>query len=158
MDFAQARYYSNIQGRFTSPDAPFADQGESEPQSWNLYIFVRNNPCSNTDPSGRETCYFNGNQVLACEGAKKSNFRIDYENNRIYVKDKKGNEVAYKLDARFVVRAGTPTLQDFTFEMDRRAEGTKGLIGITVGTGIAVGAALPFVAPGPVNFGCVPPV
>ncbi|MCV4732750.1 hypothetical protein OFB80_33195, partial [Escherichia coli] len=44
LDFAQARYYSPKHGRFTSPDEVFADQYEENPQSWNLYSYVRNNP------------------------------------------------------------------------------------------------------------------
>ena len=44
LDFFGARYYSAGQGRFTSPDAPFADQSPADPLSWNLYSYVRNNP------------------------------------------------------------------------------------------------------------------
>jgi RHS repeat-associated protein len=56
LDFAQARYYSSSQGRFTRPDAPLIDQWESEPQSWNLYSYVRNNPLRYTDPTGQYKC------------------------------------------------------------------------------------------------------
>jgi RHS repeat-associated protein len=52
LDFFLARYYSSAQGRFTSPDAPFADQNEWDPQSWNLYVYVGNNPLKYTDPFG----------------------------------------------------------------------------------------------------------
>jgi hypothetical protein len=38
--------------RFTSPDAPFADQIEDDGQSWNLYTYGRNNPLMYTDPTG----------------------------------------------------------------------------------------------------------
>ncbi len=55
LDFAQARYFSNVQGRFTSPDLPFADQVTHDPQSWNLYSYVRNNPINFIDPDGRST-------------------------------------------------------------------------------------------------------
>jgi hypothetical protein len=41
-----------MQGRFTSPDIPFADQYEYDPQSWNLYAFVINNPLKYNDPLG----------------------------------------------------------------------------------------------------------
>ena len=46
------RYYSGAQGRFTSPDKPFLDQDPGDPQSWNLFGFVRNNPLSFFDLSG----------------------------------------------------------------------------------------------------------
>lgn len=52
LDYFLARYYSSTQGRFTSPDVPFADQSEEDPQSWNLYVYVGNNPLTYTDPFG----------------------------------------------------------------------------------------------------------
>jgi len=53
LDYFGARYMSSTQGRFTSADAPFADQRPSDPQSWNLYAYVRNNPLRFIDPTGR---------------------------------------------------------------------------------------------------------
>lgn len=53
LDYFGARYYSGAQGRFTSPDQPLADQHPEDPQSWNMYAYVRNNPLKNTDP-GRQ--------------------------------------------------------------------------------------------------------
>jgi RHS repeat-associated protein len=44
LDFAQARYYSNAQGRFTSPDPLMASAKATDPQSWNRYAYVVNNP------------------------------------------------------------------------------------------------------------------
>ena len=55
LDYFLARYYSGPLGRFLSPDAPFADQFESDPQSWNLYSYVRNNPLRFVDPTGNIT-------------------------------------------------------------------------------------------------------
>jgi len=52
LDYFLARYYSSTQGRFTSPDIPFADQSEGNPQSWNLYAYVGNNPLKYIDPFG----------------------------------------------------------------------------------------------------------
>jgi RHS repeat-associated protein len=56
-DYFEARYYSSTMGRFLSPDwsakeepVPYADL--SDPQSLNLYGYVRNNPLSKTDPDG----------------------------------------------------------------------------------------------------------
>jgi RHS repeat-associated protein len=56
LDFMLARYYSAAQGRFTSPDAPFADQKAEDSQSWNLYGYGRNNPLRFVDPSGSRVC------------------------------------------------------------------------------------------------------
>ena len=53
LDYFQARYFSGAGGRFTSADAPFADQGAADPQSWNLYTYTRNNPLKYVDPDGR---------------------------------------------------------------------------------------------------------
>ena len=52
LDYFGARYYSAPEGRFLSPDAPFLDQDEYSPQSWNLYAYVRNNPTRFIDPTG----------------------------------------------------------------------------------------------------------
>jgi RHS repeat-associated protein len=53
LDYLISRYYSSVQGRFTSADEPLADQSPIDPQSWNLYAYVRNNPLIATDPDGR---------------------------------------------------------------------------------------------------------
>jgi RHS repeat-associated protein len=52
LDYAQARYYGNTQGRFTSPDPMLSSGRQAEPQSWNRYAYVVNNPLMFTDPSG----------------------------------------------------------------------------------------------------------
>ena len=57
LDYFGARYFSAAQGRFTSPDwsekpqpIPYADL--KDPQSLNLYAYVRNNPLRNRDLDG----------------------------------------------------------------------------------------------------------
>ncbi|WP_031497855.1 RHS repeat-associated core domain-containing protein [Bryobacter aggregatus] len=65
LDFFGARYMSSAMGRFTSPDVPLLDQQPGDPQSWNLYSYVRNNPLIFTDPTGNDCVYVNsgGNGV-----------------------------------------------------------------------------------------------
>lgn len=53
LDYFGARYMSSAQGRFTSVDEPLVDQNRSDPQSWNLFSYVRNNPLRFTDPDGQ---------------------------------------------------------------------------------------------------------
>ncbi len=52
LDYAQARYYTNVQGRFTSIDPLPASAKPGQPQSWNRYTYALNNPLAFVDPSG----------------------------------------------------------------------------------------------------------
>lgn len=54
LDNFGARYFGSSLGRFTTPDAPFADQHSGNPQTWNLYAYGRNNPLGGIDTNGRE--------------------------------------------------------------------------------------------------------
>ena len=63
LDFFNARYFSGAQGRFTSADPENLGVHESNPQSWNGYAYVGNNPLSAVDPDGTDTCYVDGFQT-----------------------------------------------------------------------------------------------
>jgi RHS repeat-associated protein len=52
LNFAQARYQSPVQGRFTSVDPLGRSAHVVNPQSFNRYSYVLNNPTNSTDPSG----------------------------------------------------------------------------------------------------------
>jgi RHS repeat-associated protein len=52
LDYFGARYYSAAQGRFTSPDPLLGSGRTYDPQTWNRYSYVRNNPLRFTDPTG----------------------------------------------------------------------------------------------------------
>ncbi len=54
LDYFGARYHGSPIGRFTSPDESLIDQFPEDPQSWNLFSYVRNNPLTSVDPTGRE--------------------------------------------------------------------------------------------------------
>jgi RHS repeat-associated protein len=53
-DYAFARYYSQREERFLSPDP--LDGSTTDPQTLNKYTYVRNNPTNLTDPSGLLAC------------------------------------------------------------------------------------------------------
>lgn len=69
LDYFGARDYQSQTGRFTSPDIAGIDQSPLDPQSWNLYSYVRNNPFRFVDPSGRK-CEngFNTDTGAFCSG------------------------------------------------------------------------------------------
>lgn len=52
LDYFLARYYANTQGRFTSPDPLLSSGTVEDPQSWNRYAYVLNNPLKLIDPDG----------------------------------------------------------------------------------------------------------
>lgn len=59
-DYFGARYYGSSMGRFSSPDPSglvYADP--TNPQSFNLYAYVQNNPLVNVDPTGLDCVYTN---------------------------------------------------------------------------------------------------
>lgn len=52
-DYASARYYTSLNGRFLSPDPVEGDP--SDPQTLNRYAYVRNNPANLIDPTGLDS-------------------------------------------------------------------------------------------------------
>jgi RHS repeat-associated protein len=54
LDFAEARYYNNQHGRFTAVDPLLSSGKSANPQTFNRYIYVMNQPLRFTDPSGMQ--------------------------------------------------------------------------------------------------------
>ncbi|QQS48000.1 MAG: RHS repeat protein [Acidobacteriota bacterium] len=142
LDYAQARYHSSVQGRFTSPDLPFADQYEHDPQSWNLYAYVRNNPCSNNDPTGRNTCYFRKDgSKIGCEGDTRIKIATGGGQGTITRTDKDGKPERLSLDdVKAVTYASTATnpTAELAFEMNRYAPALNrfGAVGGSIALGV----------------------
>jgi RHS repeat-associated protein len=61
LQYFHARYYSGAQGRFMSPDpAGILAADPTNPQSWNQYAYVLNNPLIFSDPTGKECVWDDG--------------------------------------------------------------------------------------------------
>jgi RHS repeat-associated protein len=62
-DYFGARYYAQRHGAVhVSPDpSGLLAQNPANPQSWNLYAYVQNNPLINIDPNGLDCVYTSGN-------------------------------------------------------------------------------------------------
>ncbi len=61
-DYALARSYANSQGRFLAPDPLEGIVGD--PQSWNRYAYVENDPVNLSDPSGQGLWSDLGNAIV----------------------------------------------------------------------------------------------
>ncbi|MDQ3801506.1 MAG: hypothetical protein M3384_18955, partial [Acidobacteriota bacterium] len=82
LDFAEARMYENSHGRFTAVDPLLASGKSANPQTFNRYVYVDNNPLVFTDPSGM--CK-TGQCPATYSGivyTKKINGRVHYNNER----------------------------------------------------------------------------
>jgi RHS repeat-associated protein len=65
LDYFGARYYGSTQGRFTTCDpVSLTKRHIVNPQKWNLYVYVLNNPLALYDPDGREDKGQSGNKVI----------------------------------------------------------------------------------------------
>jgi RHS repeat-associated protein len=72
LDYFGARYYSGAQGRFLSVDPLMASADSIEPQSWNRYSYVSNNPLRFVDDEGKIKRDTEGNPVFAASGSPMS--------------------------------------------------------------------------------------
>lgn len=82
LDYFGARYMSAAQGRFKSPDAPFADQHSDDPQSWNLYAYGRNNPLKFVDPTGESVTVCPGTDPRDCKAYTDDEYKRMVEEER----------------------------------------------------------------------------
>ncbi|MGH9879399.1 MAG: RHS repeat-associated core domain-containing protein, partial [Nitrososphaerales archaeon] len=127
LDFAQARYFGSVQGRFTSVDpySPITDSESEEefqkyllePHNWNRYVYVWNNPLKYIDPTGEKVyiiAYTTGNDV-GDEVFKKvaETMKNNLENSKGFDKNKD-----------IVLIAGVKTKEDFKNLLDRTAAGS----------------------------------
>ncbi len=101
LDFAQARMYANRLGRFTGVDAgPFTP---ADPQNFNRYSYVQNNPLKFRDPSGNEI-ELSGDQALDF---------IDY------LEKKSGRKLKYKVTNGVYKITGSEKDKNFTGKVNK---------------------------------------
>jgi RHS repeat-associated protein len=61
LDYFGARYFSSAQGRFVASDTMLAKkEWLPDPQRWNRYAYVRNNPFRYVDPNGEDLVIYYG--------------------------------------------------------------------------------------------------
>jgi RHS repeat-associated protein len=126
LDFFEARYFSSVQGRFTSPD-PLVIFGLkpdvlrahlANPQTWDKYAYVVNSPLTATDPSGLDTyavLYTTGNSEGQQEMERAAQTRADE------IRSSPGFDV----DKDTVILQGVKTRDDFASALNGVNSATK---------------------------------
>jgi len=102
LDFAEARYYQNAHGRFTAVDPLLTSGKSANPQTFNRYLYVMNNPIILSDPSGLQAGTDDG--VLHCKGAPE-NCNATYNKDSNTITGKYGDLI----DQTVEVSAGLPS-------------------------------------------------
>src|SRR2546423_2650237 len=94
LDYAQARYYANAQGRFTSADPLSIDMKRlPDPQQLNIYTYARNNPLKFTDPSGLDVTLGGTQQadyIASLNSRDGHKFNVANIDNKVRIVDDKG--------------------------------------------------------------------
>ncbi len=102
-DYFGARYYASSMGRFSSPDpSGLVSADPSNPQSFNLYNYVLNNPLVSVDPNGLDCIYAQDNNGPLikqgdCTNAGGQDDDGLYVNGAVYsaTQDDNGNVTSY---------------------------------------------------------------
>jgi len=119
LDYFGARYMGSAQGRFTSPDPVFMTKARVyDPQQWNQYAYVRNNPMIHVDPDGRE-------------------LRLAVYNSSQYSREavqRAANIVVSRLRSAGVQNVSSEVRQGVPSAGDQARQGLVGLLGFVTGS------------------------
>jgi RHS repeat-associated protein len=97
-DYFGARYYGSNMGRFMSPDPGWYLQADvRNPQSWNQYSYVLNNPLKNTDPTGMYCDYSDHNDAASIADDSQQDYHSSQ--GECTAKDENGNRGVWVNDA-----------------------------------------------------------
>ena len=104
LDYAEARYYSSTQGRFTSVDPLMRSARIGSPQTFNRYSYSLNNPLRFTDPSGQQA---NEKGKGLPDPCKAHRCQTDDQGSTIYIDENTGDTI-YVTNAKDDAKKGEP--------------------------------------------------
>jgi RHS repeat-associated protein len=105
LDFFAARYMSSAQGRFTSPDPSNLSVDWMNPQSWNRYAYVGNNPPRFVDNNG---LWWEQTHNLAVKESLPGLLPDDLKN--IYAGSKEADSRVMGMDSQSVPMSGSHSM------------------------------------------------
>ena len=127
LDNFEARYYGSSLGRFMRPDPANLGAIDENPQSWNGYAYVGNNPLNALDPNGEDYYLLGGDrcgQDIQCD---KQGYVLDNNGNRAVVTDQQisGSNGLAKIDVNGDLQINTAqgTFQGEFFDPNIGANG-----------------------------------
>jgi len=91
LDYFGARYFSGAQGRFTIPDPSPDGISVTDPQSWNLYSYVRNRPLRFVDVGGNWATEVHAQILTFALQGYVSAGELQHLIDRQYIQDKNWN-------------------------------------------------------------------
>ena len=108
LDFAQARYFANGYGRFSTPDNFLNATRAENPATWNLYVYVLNNPLRYIDPTGEIERDADGNVIFHKTGEETITYQrrkplIGSDGKQVRINGKKAYyTISYKAEVGYV--------------------------------------------------------
>jgi RHS repeat-associated protein len=135
-DLTPARVFGPNFGRWMSPDPDNVGADSSDPQTWNMYAYVRNNPTTLTDPTGEryQVCQTdtNGNQTNCADISDAQYNQLAEENKNTLIFAGNGS----------VLQNGAVIGSYYQYSVDA----TPGLIAVGTGTQMAAPIVKPLFA------------
>jgi RHS repeat-associated protein len=111
LDYAQARYYNFKHGRFTSVDPLMASADIINPQTFNRYVYVGNNPVNITDPtgeiwgvSGKDVQWFENEDAMKAAGFTAYTALVGMVGSQLVALNPNANEVVPAASAAAAIR------------------------------------------------------
>jgi hypothetical protein len=151
LDYFGARYLSYAQARFTSADPENGSAYLTDPQSWNAYVYTRNNPLLYIDPDGKRfelsyTAWREGNFTIVVDSISDYGFGIYLRRYAVPSQSSPGsgniivNGEVIGTYTRVSFDDFTALQQEFYDQMTAQREATNQLIAVAAGASAAVGA------------------
>jgi RHS repeat-associated protein len=145
-DVTPARVFGPNFGRWFSPDPDNVGADSSDPQTWNMYAYARNNPTTNVDPDGTDYYLLGGENCHNAFACDAQGYVLDQNGNRQVITDQQvlNGDVGISSGLNGTTWLGTSqgTFEGQFFDNTPTSidvNGTPGSAAAAVGTNLGIG-------------------